>query len=197
MGTEGDSFFVVFTSAHQALLAGVEGQRRLQAHSWPDDVPIRVRMGIHTGEPQRHDDGYIGIDVHRAARIAATANGGQIVLSEATRTLVAELHDGLTERDLGRHRLKDLEELEHLYDVVAPGLETSFSPLRSLGTPANLPSGATSLIGLMFGYRVSDGVHPDRLRPGSDRGILGVLVGPRHRRPRRADHPAAVAFKGW
>jgi class 3 adenylate cyclase len=84
MGTEGDSFFVVFTSARQAVLAAVEGQRRLQQHEWPDSVPIRVRMGLHTGEPQRHEDGYIGLDLHRAARIAGTSGGGQIVVSEAT-----------------------------------------------------------------------------------------------------------------
>ncbi len=146
MGTEGDSFFVVFSSAHEALLAAVEGQRQLQQEAWPDDVPLRVRMGIHTGEPKQHDDGYIGIDVHRAARIAATASGGQVVLSEATRMLVTKLSE-FTWRDLGWHRLKDLDEAEHLYDVVAPGLLSDFPPLRSLGTPANLPASATALIG--------------------------------------------------
>ncbi len=88
MGTEGDSFFVVFTSAQEALLAAIEGQRGSGRHDWPDGVPLRVRMGLHTGEPQRHEDGYIGIDVHRAARIAATAHGGQIVMSAATQALV-------------------------------------------------------------------------------------------------------------
>ena len=83
---------------------------------------MRVRMGLHTGEPQRHEDGYIGIDVHRAARIAATASGGQIVLSEADpHRWSASLGAGRSLRDLGWHRLKDLDEPEHLYDVVAAG----------------------------------------------------------------------------
>ena len=79
MGTEGDSFFVVFTSATDAVRAAVEAQRGLAEHKWPGGQPIRVRMGIHTGEPQRHEDGYIGLDVHRAARIAATAGGSEAV----------------------------------------------------------------------------------------------------------------------
>ena len=88
MGTEGDSFFVVFTSAQDAVLAAVEAQRGLGRHEWPGDVQLRVRMGLHTGEPQRHEDGYIGLDVHRAARIMSTASGGQIVVSAATQALV-------------------------------------------------------------------------------------------------------------
>ena len=147
MGTEGDSFFVVFESAQSALLAAVEGQRRLQEHSWPDNVPLRVRIGLHTGEPTRHEDGYIGIDVHRAARIAATANGGQTVMSESTRALVGAHPAGVRVRDLSWHRLKDIADPEHLFDVVAPGLLDTFPPLRSLGTRANLPTYATELIG--------------------------------------------------
>ncbi len=147
MGTEGDSFFVVFPTAQAALLAALEGQRQLHQHPWPDGVPVRIRMGLHTGEPQRHDDGYIGIDVHRAARIAATAHGGQTVMSSATHALVGGHNGGVIARDLGWHRLKDIEDPEHLYDVVAPGLPDEFPPLRSLGTRANLPTYATELIG--------------------------------------------------
>jgi predicted ATPase/class 3 adenylate cyclase len=146
MGTEGDSFFVVFTSAHAGVQAAIEAQRGLLAHAWPGGVAVRVRIGLHTGEPQRHEDGYIGVDVHRAARIAATASGGQIVVSAATGALVAgqldaELHD------LGWHRLKDLQAAEHLFDVHAPGLPETHPPLRSLGTSACLPSYPTPLIG--------------------------------------------------
>jgi predicted ATPase/class 3 adenylate cyclase len=149
MGTEGDSFFVVFTSARDALRACVEAQQQLQQHAWPGGVHLRVRMGLHTGEPQRHEDGYIGIDVHRAARIAATAHGGQIVVSAATWALVATTMrtDGIELRDLGWHRLKDLPEPEHLFDISAPGLDSAHPPLRSLGTTANLPSYTTDLIG--------------------------------------------------
>jgi predicted ATPase/class 3 adenylate cyclase len=147
MGTEGDSFFVVFGSTQRALAAAVEGQRRLQGHDWPDGVALRVRMGLHTGEPQRHEDGYIGIDVHRAARISATASGGQIVLSSSTRALLGHLPERIVLRDLGRHRLKDLAEPEQLYDVEVPGLLSEFPPLRSLGTRANLPTYSTPLVG--------------------------------------------------
>ncbi|MEJ7756243.1 MAG: adenylate/guanylate cyclase domain-containing protein [Nocardioidaceae bacterium] len=123
MGTEGDSFFVVFATAHAALAAALAGQRRLQAHEWPAGVPVRVRMGFHTGEPQRHEDGYIGLDVHRAARIAATAHGGQIVVSEAAKVMLTGLGGDVVVRDLGWHRLKDIEEPEHLFDVVDSGAE--------------------------------------------------------------------------
>ena len=120
MGTEGDSFFVVFTSAHDAVRAAVTAQRALQAHEWPEGAPLRVRMGLHTGEPERHGEGYIGEDVHLAARIGATSHGGQVVLSETTRQLVPDLAGdlaGVAFRDLGRHRLKDIHGDTHLYDV--------------------------------------------------------------------------------
>ncbi len=147
MGTEGDSFFVVFGSAHDAVLAAVDGQRALQQRQWPLDTPVRVRMGLHTGEPQRHEDGYIGLDVHRGARISGTAHGGQVVLSAATAQLVPDLVGQVGLRDLGWHRLKDLDEPEHLYDLVVPGLVDTFPPLRSLGTQANLPRPTTELVG--------------------------------------------------
>ena len=146
MGTEGDSFFVVFRSAHDAVSAAITGQRGLQRHAWPGGATVRVRMGLHTGEPQRHEDGYIGEDVHRAARIGSTAHGGQIVLSEATHSLVSDLAEGQL-RDLGRHRLKDLPGTEHLYDVVAPELLSQFPPLRSLGRSASLPRPPTQMLG--------------------------------------------------
>ena len=147
MGTEGDSFFVVFTSAHDALSAAIEAQQELGRHDWPEQVALRVRIGLHTGEPEQHDEDYIGIDVHRAARIAGTAHGGQIVLSATTQELVGGQGDGYRVRDLGWHRLKDLAEPEHLFDVDAPGLGDDHPPLRSLGTEASLPTYATELVG--------------------------------------------------
>ncbi len=147
MGTEGDSFFIVFTSAHEALAAAVSAQRRLGEHPWPGGAALRVRMGLHTGEPERHEDGYIGIDVHRAARIAATAHGGQIVLSATTQELVGAEPGDIQFRDLGWHRLKDLTQPEHLFDVQAEGLVAEHPPVRSLGSRANLPTYATELIG--------------------------------------------------
>jgi class 3 adenylate cyclase len=88
LGTEGDSFFVVFESAGEAVRCCVAAQRALAAHDWPCGVPVRVRMGLHSGEPVRHEDGYVGLDVHRAAQIAAAAHDGQVVLSDAVWHLV-------------------------------------------------------------------------------------------------------------
>jgi len=109
MGTEGDSFFVVFESAGDAVGCCLAAQRALAGHDWPGGVAVWVRMGLHSGEPTPYEDGYIGLDVHRAARISAAAHGGQVVLSEATRVLAESgLPAGVSFRDLGFHRLKDI-----------------------------------------------------------------------------------------
>lgn len=147
VGTEGDSFFVVFTSAAQAVRAALDAQRALAEHTWPEGHPVRVRMGLHTGEPQVYEDDYIGLDVHLAARIMATGHGGQVVLSAATRALVADVTRGLVVRDLGWHRLKDIPEPQHLFDLTPPGLPGEHPPLRTLGTAATLPRYATQLVG--------------------------------------------------
>jgi predicted ATPase/class 3 adenylate cyclase len=148
MGTEGDSFFVVFESAGDAVGCCVAAQRALAGYDWPGGVAVRVRMGLHSGEPARHEDGYIGLDVHRAARIAAAAHGGQVVLSEATRLLAApRLPAGVSVRDLGLHRLKDIEAPERICQLVAPGLRQEFPPLKSLGTQTSLPVTTTPLVG--------------------------------------------------
>ncbi len=147
MGTEGDSFFVSFQSAGDAVGCCVAAQRALSVHRWPDGVTVRVRMGLHSGEPTRHEDSYIGLDVHRAARIAAAAHGGQVALSEATRLLVASrLPADVSVRDLGVHRLKDIEEPERIYQLVAAGLREDFPPLKSLGAPTNIPVPMTPLV---------------------------------------------------
>jgi predicted ATPase/DNA-binding CsgD family transcriptional regulator len=158
MGTEGDSFFVVFGSALDAAGCCVAAQRALAAHDWPGGIAVRVRMGLHSGEPARHEDGYIGLDVHRAARIAAAAHGGQVVLSEATRLLVEpRLPAGVSIRDLGFHRLKDIEAPERIYQLAAAGLPEKFPPLKSLGPPVatvgvtggvhGFPAALTSFVG--------------------------------------------------
>jgi predicted ATPase/class 3 adenylate cyclase len=148
LGTEGDSFFVVFGSAADAVRAAVEGQQELAAHPWPPGGRIRVRMGLHTGEPTPHEDGYVGIDVHLAARVAAAAHGGQVVLTEATRALVAgHLPAGAVLTDLGRHRLKDFPQPVALAQLCAPALDASFPPLRTLGERTHLPAQPTNLVG--------------------------------------------------
>ncbi|MGB9376607.1 MAG: adenylate/guanylate cyclase domain-containing protein [Mycobacteriales bacterium] len=147
MGTEGDSFFVVFQAAQSAVRACVQAQQALLDHDWPQGAVVRVRMGVHTGEPARLDEGYVGMDLNRAARIAATAHGGQIVLSDATRQVVApSLPADQSVLDLGLHRLKDIDAPERLFQFVAPGLPTTFPPLKSLGALTSLPVPATPLV---------------------------------------------------
>jgi predicted ATPase/class 3 adenylate cyclase len=149
VSTEGDAFFAVFSSATDAIAAAAAAQRELAAASWPEGVEIRVRMGLHTGNGEPGGDNYIGVDVHRAARIAAAGHGGQILLSEPSRALVEPgLPEELTLLDLGQHRLKDLRAPEHLHQLVIAGLPFAFPALRSLDArPTNLVAPATPLVG--------------------------------------------------
>ncbi len=149
-GTEvdsaGDGLFWSFPSATAAILAAVSAQRALAAHEWP--VPVRVRMGLHTGEPTSGDLGYVGLDVHRASRISGAAHGGQIVASQTTRDLASNLPSGVAFADLGDHRLKDLPVPERLFQVVAPDLAHEFPPLRTIDfRPNNLPRQLTTFVG--------------------------------------------------
>jgi predicted ATPase/class 3 adenylate cyclase len=149
IGTEGDSFFAVFDSPAAAIRAVIEVQRALASHSWPQGAAVRVRMGLHTGEGTRVDGGYLGIDVHRAARIGDAGHGGQVVLSGATAALIQHsLPDGAELVDLGEHRLKDLPHPERLFQLTIDGLPPEFPPLRSLDArPNNLPAQMSSFIG--------------------------------------------------
>ena len=147
--TQGDALFVAFARARDALVAAIEVQRAIHGFSWPEDTSILVRMGLHTGEPLSAATGYVGMDVHRAARICVAGHGGQILLSMVTRELIADdLPEGVSLQDLGEHRLKDLARPQHLFQVVAPGLRANFPPLKSLDSlPNNLPIQLTSFIG--------------------------------------------------
>ncbi|MFN2589628.1 MAG: adenylate/guanylate cyclase domain-containing protein, partial [Actinomycetota bacterium] len=149
VGTEGDAFFAVFTSPTGAIAAAVHAQRGLAAHRWPDGHPVPVRMGMHTGRAVLVGDDYMGLDIHVAARIAAAAHGGQVLVSEVTHPLVERaLPRGVSMRDLGRHRLKDIEQPLHLWDVVIDGLPGEFPAIRTLDArPTNLPPQRTSFVG--------------------------------------------------
>jgi predicted ATPase/class 3 adenylate cyclase len=149
IGTEGDSFFAVFASPGAAIRAVIEAQRALAGHSWPGGVEVRVRMGLHTGEGTRMGEGYVGLDVHRAARIGDAGHGGQVLLSGVTEALVQHsLPDGVDLVDLGEHRLKDLPHPERLFQLTIDGLPREFPPLRSLDArPNNLPAQMSSFIG--------------------------------------------------
>jgi predicted ATPase/class 3 adenylate cyclase len=135
---EGDAFVVAFQNAHDAVAAATEAQRALAEHDWPEGHELRVRMGLHTGEPDVAPPKYVGIDVHRAARIAAAGHGGQVLLSHSTRDLVQR--DDL--RDLGKHRLKDLDAPERIWQLG----NGDFPALRSL-YQSNLPVPPTAFVG--------------------------------------------------
>jgi class 3 adenylate cyclase/DNA-binding beta-propeller fold protein YncE len=130
--TQGDSFFVAFASAREALLAAVEGQLALHSNTWPDGVEIKVRMGLHTGQAVASDGRYTGLAVHRAARIGAAGHGGQILVSQATQTLLEDEEEDLhvSLQDLGEQRLKDLDRTVRLYQAAAEGLQDTFPPVR-------------------------------------------------------------------
>jgi predicted ATPase/class 3 adenylate cyclase len=147
--TEGDSFFAVFGAALDAALASGDAQAALAAHDWGENSRVRVRMGLHTGVAALGGSDYVGLDVHRAARIADAAHGGQTVLSEPTAILIErELPEALILHDLGKHRLKDLSEPETIFELVGRGREEAFPHLRTLDAiPNNLPMQLTSFVG--------------------------------------------------
>jgi predicted ATPase len=147
----GDGFFAVFTSPKACVRAVLEMQRELAAGSWPEGEQVRVRMGVHSGEASETAAGLVGLDVHRAARLAGVAHGGQVVFSSPAAALVRDvLPDGTSLRDLGHHRLKDLGRPEQIFQLQAPGLQPEFPPLCSLDNPAllnNLPAQPARFVG--------------------------------------------------
>jgi predicted ATPase/class 3 adenylate cyclase len=149
--TQGDAFFAVFASPRACVAAVLEMQQALAARAWPAGEQVRVRMGIHTGEASKTAAGLVGLDVHRAARVAAVGYGGQVLLSETAAALVRDaLPPGASLTDLGAHRLKDLGRPERIFQLQAEGLLAGFPPLRSLGNPAllnNLPAQLATFVG--------------------------------------------------
>jgi class 3 adenylate cyclase len=132
--TQGDAFFFSFPRAKDAVRAAVEGQRKLSDHEWPRDAQVRVRMGLHTGEPTVGEEGYLGLDVVRAARICSAGHGGQILISETTRALLGnELPNGVSVRDLGEQRLKDVQH-EHVYELALEESAQEYPPLKQAET---------------------------------------------------------------
>ena len=149
VGERGDGFLFAFAGALGALRGAAAAQRALEAHPWPPEGRVRVRIGAHTGDGVLGGDNYMGLDVNRAARIAAAGHGGQVILSAATAELARHgLPPDLRLRDLGSHRLKDLPRPETLLQLVIEGLPSQFPPPRTLGsTPNNLPAQLTSFVG--------------------------------------------------
>jgi class 3 adenylate cyclase len=148
--TQGDAFFFSFARARDALAAAVAAQRALRTHDWPEERAVRVRMGLHTGEPQVGDEGYLGLDVVRAARIASAGVGGQILISETTRSLVGNvLPDGVAVHDLGKKDLKDIQH-EHIYEVSVDGEARGYQP----ATPPPGKKSGTDAIAERFEERI-------------------------------------------
>jgi predicted ATPase/class 3 adenylate cyclase len=170
--TIGDAFFVVFTDAPAAVAAAATAQLLLDEFEWPNDAELSVRMGLHTGSAVLGGDDYVGLDVHRAARIADAGHGGQVLLSDATAALAgAALPEGVSVRSLGAHRLKDLSEAVPLHQLDIDGHRTDFPPLRTIDAVAgNLPVQLTSFIGR--------GAEIAGIRELLDRSRLVTLTGP-------------------
>lgn len=147
--TEGDSFFCAFRRAGDAVAAAVDVQECLAAHPWPGARPVRLRIGLHTGEGVLSGGGYVGMDVHTVARVSAAGHGGQVLLTAATHALLdGHWPPGLGDVALGAHRLKDLPAPVPLYQVVAEGLEQRFPPPRTLERPEyELPVAPTPIFG--------------------------------------------------
>ena len=150
-GTQGDAFFAAFTSPRGCVAAAIDIQRNLASHEWPQSERVQVRMGVHTGEASEASTGLVGLQVHRAARVASVGYGGQILLSAAAAGLVEDsLPTGASLRGLGVHRLKDLGRPETIFQIVADGLAYDFPPLRSLDNPDlpnNLPTSLSTFVG--------------------------------------------------
>ena len=145
-----ESFFVVFTRARHAAQAAADAQRTLAEHEWPDAVQVKVRMGIHSGDPELAGDRYVGLAVSRAARVCASAHGGQVLLSSSARALLSD-HDRSALRSLGAYRLKDFEEPEPISQLIVDGLPSHFPPIRteavsSRWRPTVLVAGAILLV---------------------------------------------------
>ena len=151
--TQGDAFFFSFTRARDAVAGAVAAQTALAAHDWPDGVQVKVRMGLHTGEPSVGDEGYVGLDVVRAARICSAGHGGQILISETTRALMGgDVPDGWSLRDLGRKHLKDVGQ-EHVFQLAPQGHE-DFAPLKVDRGKAK--RAAADILGEDFDQRIQD-----------------------------------------
>ena len=170
--TQGDAFFYVFARARDAAAAAADAQRALQGHVWPEDGELRVRMGLHTGEPLVSEAGYHGMGVHRAARIMAAGHGGQILASQATAAMLADDElPGVDERDLGEFRLKDLDRPERVYQLDVEGLPTEFPPLRTGDAPTAYAGKEDELVEAAAGLR-----RPFYRRPVVIGALAGVLA---------------------
>jgi class 3 adenylate cyclase len=167
MDTQGDAFFFVFSRARDAVAAAVGAQRAHAAAAWPDDTAVRVRIGLHTGEPAIHEEGYVGLDVVRAARICTVGRGGQILLSEATRALLGSgLPAGVSVFPLGQRHLRGIDEPERVYEVAIDDLEQEreLAGVPEPVEPVAPPAPAAPARDVDFGERLSASIQEQVLR---------------------------------
>jgi class 3 adenylate cyclase len=191
--TQGDAFFFVFRRARDAVAAAVAAQRAHSSATWPSGESVRVRIGLHTGEPALHEEGYVGLDVVRAARICTVGRGGQILLSETTRALLgSSLPDGVSVFPLGQRHLRGIDEPERVYELAIDGLESheaeeeaAPAPVIPQGEPADELERDTSRRFEDFGTRLAAGIQERVLRSLGERSLPGA-------RDLRADDASAV-----
>ena len=166
--TQGDAFFFSFPRARDAVAAAVDAQRALRDHAWPGGRDLSVRMGVHTGEPHIGEEGYLGLDVVRAARISAAGHGGQILISETTRALLGnQLPAGVAVHDLGQQHLKDVQH-EHIYELTIDGRDVSPRPLKT-----DAPESRQEDIAKRFEDRITAFVHEKLEKAFEERGPWG------------------------
>ena len=175
--TQGDAFFYSFPRAKDGVAGAVAAQRALAEHEWPDGAEVKVRMGLHTGEPSVGEEGYVGLDVVRAARICSAGHGGQILLSETTRALLGnDLPEGVSVVDLGQQNLKDVQH-ERIYQLALDGGPTEFPPLK-----AEAPKSSSDLLGERIERHVEEMI-AQSFKPGAakikaaDQGLRYTFIG--------------------
>jgi class 3 adenylate cyclase len=178
--TQGDAFFYSFPRAKDAVAGAVAAQRALAEHDWPGGE-VRVRMGLHTGEPTVGEEGYLGLDVVRAARICSAGHGGQILLSETTRALLGnELPEGVSVVDLGHQNLKDVQH-ERLFQLALDDQPDAFPPLKTAGGPLSDSELLAKEIQehvreeILAGFR--GGTGRARKERSAQKGLQGTIVG--------------------
>ena len=160
--TQGDSFFYAFARARDAVAAAVDAQRAHAEQGWPDGEQVRVRMGLHTGEPAVGAEGYLGVDVVRAARLATTGRGGSVLLSETTRALLgSSLPDGVSVHALGERQLKDIDEPERIYELAIEGVEQPevAPPVQSEEEAANEWERRAAELSARLSDKINESVH--------------------------------------